>query len=103
MFTIKGCSLIRGVHYERFHCSTKIVHYKFCECYKEKHKLTPINLRLNMLEHTNLRISEHIYCELSTNPCSIFVYSLGPWTIILLSPVSRITELMQSTFSVTHH
>ena len=20
MFTIKGCSLIRGVHYERFHC-----------------------------------------------------------------------------------
>ena len=21
MFTIKGCSLIRGVHYERFHCS----------------------------------------------------------------------------------
>ena len=22
MFTIKGCSLIRGVHYERFHCSS---------------------------------------------------------------------------------
>ena len=21
MFTIKGCSLIRGVHYERFHCT----------------------------------------------------------------------------------
>ena len=21
VFTIKGCSLIRGVHYERFHCS----------------------------------------------------------------------------------
>ena len=24
MFTIKGCSLIRGVHYERFHCSLKV-------------------------------------------------------------------------------
>ena len=24
MFTIKGCSLIRGVHYERFHCITYI-------------------------------------------------------------------------------
>ena len=21
MFTIEGCSLIRGVHYERFHCT----------------------------------------------------------------------------------
>ena len=25
MFTIKGCSLIRGVHYERFHCIEKQV------------------------------------------------------------------------------
>ena len=23
MFTMKGCSLIRGVHYERFHCTQK--------------------------------------------------------------------------------
>ena len=27
MFTIKGCSLIRGVHYERFHCN---VMYSVC-------------------------------------------------------------------------
>ena len=27
MFTIKGCSLIRGVHYERFHC---IAYYNIC-------------------------------------------------------------------------
>ena len=24
MFTIKGCSLIRGVHYERFHCTRQV-------------------------------------------------------------------------------
>ena len=25
MFTIKGCSLIRGVHYERFHCNMTFI------------------------------------------------------------------------------
>ena len=25
MFTIKGCSLIRGVHYERFHCISSLL------------------------------------------------------------------------------
>ena len=25
MFTMKRCSLIRGVHYERFHCSFMVV------------------------------------------------------------------------------
>ena len=25
MFTMKGCSLIRGVHYERFHCTVNVV------------------------------------------------------------------------------
>ena len=24
VFTIKGCSLIRGVHYERFHCTLDV-------------------------------------------------------------------------------
>ena len=34
VFTIKRCSLIRGVHYERFHCTciirTMIVYMFFC-------------------------------------------------------------------------
>ena len=35
MFTIKGCSLIRGVHYERFHCIYKLVqaHINYIEYY----------------------------------------------------------------------
>ena len=36
MFTIKGCSLIRGVHYERFHCISFIfkmyVHTRERDC-----------------------------------------------------------------------
>ena len=26
MFTMKGCSLIRGVHYERFHCTAFLLY-----------------------------------------------------------------------------
>ena len=30
MFTTKGCSLIRGVHYERFHCSLHFSEWRNC-------------------------------------------------------------------------
>ena len=40
MFTIKGCSLIRGVHYERFHCTSKLFfsrsmfwYYRYSKCH----------------------------------------------------------------------
>ena len=28
MFTVKRCSLIRGVHYERFHCTVIMAEYE---------------------------------------------------------------------------
>ena len=31
MFTMKGCSLIRGVHYERFHCRLDVRKYSFSQ------------------------------------------------------------------------
>ena len=56
MFTIKGCSLIRGVHYERFHCTPNLnVSMSFVKAYLVyifvRHSLFTSNSQLNFVKH----------------------------------------------------
>ena len=55
MFTIKRCSLIRGVHYERFHCIDRTDLFVSLSCYTNEKKAPGCDIYGTSLNITSLR------------------------------------------------
>ena len=57
VFTIKRCSLIRGVHYERFRCTANIISHNFIQFNKQKNIQPCTNIKV-------VKLGIHMCCQI---------------------------------------
>ena len=96
VFTIKGCSLIRDVHYERFHCTSTV---KFL--FTLQKKAIRLICSADRLGHTNVMFKDMSILKLSEcvkYKTAIMMFNLFHGRYLTDSVAKEVYQIFECTF-----